>query len=82
MNNKSNKSASSRYTIVALIVALLACIATGLLAAAKGVIALGLYTVQFPERLNNGLWISGVTLVLMLLASLWHWTQRPKGLAN
>lgn len=68
MKNKSNKSASSRYTIITLIVALVACIATGLLAAAKGVIALGLYTVQFPERLNNGLWISGGLVILGIAA--------------
>jgi ABC-type uncharacterized transport system involved in gliding motility auxiliary subunit len=68
MKNKSRKSASSRYTIAGLIVALLACISTGVLLAAKGVIALGLYTIQFPERLNNALWISIGMVVLGIAA--------------
>jgi ABC-type uncharacterized transport system involved in gliding motility auxiliary subunit len=66
MNNKKKQTTTARYTIVALLVALLACIATGLLALAKGVIALGLYTVQFPERINNALWISAGLLVIGL----------------
>ncbi len=68
MKTKKNRSASGRYTILALIVALLACIATALLAATKGVIALGLYTIQFPERLNNALWVSGGLVIFGVAA--------------
>lgn len=67
MKNKKKQTAAGR-TIIALLVALLACIATAFLAVAKGVIALGLYTPQFPERLNNALWIS-IALVVIGLAS-------------
>ena len=66
MKNRKNQSAWRRYTIVALFVALLACIATAFLGIAKGVIALELYTPQFPERINNALWISAGLVILGL----------------
>lgn len=66
MKTRKKQTAAGRYTIIALLVALLACIATAFLAAAKGVIALGLYTPLFPERLNNALWISAGVLVIGL----------------
>lgn len=61
---KNTQPARRKYTFVALIVALLAFISTALLGAAKGVIALGLYTIESPERLNNALWVS-IGLVLL-----------------
>lgn len=66
MKSKKNQPAGRKYTVIALFVALFACIATGLLGAMKGVVAIGLYTLQFPERLNNALWISGGLVILGL----------------
>ncbi|HUG34201.1 MAG TPA: Gldg family protein [Anaerolineales bacterium] len=66
MKNKKKQTASRQYTIIALLAALLGFIATGLIAVVKGVIAFGLYTVQFPERLNNALWISVGVMVIGL----------------
>ena len=60
------KQTASRYTIIALLAALFGFIAAGLIAVVKGVIALGLYTVQFPERLNNALWVSVGVMVIGL----------------
>ena len=65
-NKKKQASTASRYAIVALLVALLACIATALLGIFRGVIGLGLYTPQFPERISNALWISAGLLVIGL----------------
>ncbi|MCL4260039.1 MAG: hypothetical protein KJZ52_05350, partial [Anaerolineales bacterium] len=58
MAKKKAQPAYRKYSIIALIAALLACISTALLGAVKGVIALDLYTVQSPEKLTNALWIS------------------------
>ena len=56
MKKKNSQPAWRRYTVAALIVALLGCISAALLGLAKGVIAFGLYTVKSPEKLNNALW--------------------------
>lgn len=66
MKKKNTQPAWRNYTFVALIVALLACISTALLGAAKGVIALGLYTAESPERLTNALWVSLGLLIIGL----------------
>jgi ABC-type uncharacterized transport system involved in gliding motility auxiliary subunit len=66
MKNNKSQPATHRYTVIALFVALFACIATALLGIVKGVVALQLYTLQFPERLNNALWISGGLIILGL----------------
>lgn len=58
MAKKKAQPAYRKYSIIALIAALLACISTALLGAVKGVIALDLYTIQSPEKLTNALWIS------------------------
>lgn len=65
MKKKTNQPAWRKYTFVALIVALLACISTALLAAAQGVIALQLLPpLESPERLTNALWVSlGLTVI-------------------
>ncbi len=65
MKKKTNQPAWRKYTFVALIVALLACISTALLAAAQGVITLQLLPpLESPERLINALWISlGLTII-------------------
>jgi ABC-type uncharacterized transport system involved in gliding motility auxiliary subunit len=68
MTKKKNAQPERRtYSSAALIVALLAFISTLLLGAVKGVIALGLYTIESPERLTNGLWVS-IGLVLIGIA--------------
>ncbi|MCI0554214.1 MAG: GldG family protein, partial [Anaerolineae bacterium] len=54
---KNTQPAWRKYTFVALIVALLACISTALLAATQGIIALQLLPpLESPERLTNALW--------------------------
>ena len=50
---KTSQTAPRKYSVIALIVALFACISAGLLGATKGVIALGLYTVESPAKLTN-----------------------------
>lgn len=64
---KTTQPASRKYSAVALIIALFACISAGLLGATKGVIALGLYAVQSPEKLTNALWVS-IGLVIIGVA--------------
>ncbi|GEM_PF-186203 len=64
---KSSQPAWRRYTFIVLVVALFACIATALLGATQGIIALGLYTIESPERLTNALWIS-IGLVVIGIA--------------
>lgn len=66
MKNKKKQTSRGRYAAVALIVALLGFTAAGLFALAKGIIAIGLYTPLFPERLNNGLFISASVMVIGL----------------
>ncbi|MEW6083826.1 MAG: Gldg family protein [Chloroflexota bacterium] len=65
MKKKSNQPAWRKYTFVALIIALLACISTALLAAVQGIITLQLLPpLETPERLINALWISfGLTII-------------------
>lgn len=59
MAKKTTQPAWRKYTVVALIVALIACIAAALLAATKGILALQLLPpLESPERLTNGLWAS------------------------
>ncbi len=64
---KTSQTAPRKYSVIALIVALFACISAGLLGATKGVIALGLYTVESPAKLTNALWVS-LGLVIIGLA--------------
>lgn len=65
-DKRKKKSTAGRYNILALLVALLGCIAAAFLSLAKGIVSLGLYTPLFPERLTNALWISVGVLVLGL----------------
>ncbi len=58
MAKKTTQTSGRKYSIIALIVTVLACISTALLAGTKGVIALGLYTIASPEKLTNALWVS------------------------
>jgi ABC-type uncharacterized transport system involved in gliding motility auxiliary subunit len=64
---KSKKS-STRYAVIGLIVALLGCIATGILLLVKGSIALKLYTPADPNTINIAVSISATILVLGLAA--------------
>ncbi len=63
-----NKNTPARYAIVGLIVAMVACVATGLLAIVKGTIALQLYTPANPNTINIALEVSGGLLILGLAA--------------
>jgi ABC-type uncharacterized transport system involved in gliding motility auxiliary subunit len=62
----NNRKSPARYAVIGLIVAILACIATGILAILKGTIALQLYTPANPNTINIALEISGGLLVLGL----------------
>jgi ABC-type uncharacterized transport system involved in gliding motility auxiliary subunit len=60
------KNSGTRYAVIGLIVAFLACIATGALLLVKGTIALKLYTPADPNTINLSLSISSAILVLGL----------------
>lgn len=69
MTKKTNQPAWRKYTFVALLVALISCIAAGLLAITKGIIALQLLPpLESPERLTNGLWASLGLFIIGLAA--------------
>ncbi len=63
-----NKNTPARYAIIGLIIAIVACVATGLLALVKGTIALQLYTPANPNTINIALEVSAGLLVLGLAA--------------
>lgn len=58
----------ARYAFIALIVALVACVATGFIGLFKGVIGLGLYTPQDPQPINIALSISAGLIIVGLAA--------------
>lgn len=61
-----NKTQSRNYSFIALIVSLLALIATILLAITRGLVALGVFTVASPENLNRYTLIAAGVIVLGL----------------
>ena len=66
MSNKKNTAA--QYAFIALIVALLACISTGLIGIAKGMLAIQMFTLENVDALNLALQISIGLLVVGLAA--------------
>jgi ABC-type uncharacterized transport system involved in gliding motility auxiliary subunit len=66
MAPKNTKNSNARYALIGLIVALVACIATGLLGVAKGMVSAELFSIENVDRLNLALEISGAILVLGL----------------
>ncbi|MGZ9167045.1 MAG: hypothetical protein ACXW4U_17885 [Anaerolineales bacterium] len=61
-----NKTRSRNYSFIALIVSLIALIATILLAITRGLVALQVFTVANPENLNRYILISAGVIVLGL----------------
>ena len=61
-----NKTQSRNYSFIALIVSLVASIATVLLAITRGLVALGVFTVASPENLNRYILISAGVVILGL----------------
>ena len=66
MAPKNKKNSNAQYAFIGLIVALVACIATGLLGAAKGMVSAAIFQIENVDRLNIALQISGALLVLGL----------------
>ena len=52
------KNPSARYAFIGLIVALIACVSSGLIGAARGMVALGMFTFENNQAINLGLQIS------------------------
>ena len=62
------KNPSAQYAFIGLILALIACISTGLIGAAKGMIAMKMFTLENTDALNLALQISIALLVVGLAA--------------
>jgi len=63
-----NKNPSAQYAFIGLILALIACIATGLIGAAKGMLAIKMFTLDNTNGLNLALQISIALLIVGLAA--------------
>ena len=66
MNNKKNQPAWRAYTLAALILAALACIATFFLAIVRGLVSMQIFTVANTDNLNRYLLVSAGVIVLAL----------------
>ena len=66
MNNKKNQPAWRAYTLAALILAALACIATFFLAIVRGLVSMQVFTVANTDNLNRYLLVSAGVIVLAL----------------
>ena len=64
MKNQKKQQPWRAYTFVALIVALLACIATSLLAITRGLVATGTFTIASPENLTRWIYAGAGIIVL------------------
>ncbi|MCE9647895.1 MAG: GldG family protein [Chloroflexi bacterium] len=62
------KSPSAKYAVIGLILALIACISTGLIGAAKGMLAMQMFTLDKTDGLNQAFIISIALLVIGLAA--------------
>jgi ABC-type uncharacterized transport system involved in gliding motility auxiliary subunit len=63
-----NKNPSAQYAFIGLILALIACISTGLIGAAKGMLAIKMFTIENTAGLNLALQISIALLIVGLAA--------------
>jgi ABC-type uncharacterized transport system involved in gliding motility auxiliary subunit len=66
MNNRKNQPAWRAYTLAALILAALACIATFFLALVRGLVSMQIFTVANTDNLNRYLLVSAGVIVLAL----------------
>src|SRR5512133_3606592 len=64
----NKKTPSAQYAFIGLILALLACISTGLIGAAKGMLAIKMFTLENTDGLNLALQISIALLIVGLAA--------------
>jgi ABC-type uncharacterized transport system involved in gliding motility auxiliary subunit len=62
------KNPSAQYAVIGLIAALLGCISTGLIGAAKGMLAIKMFTIENTDGLNQAFYVSLAVLVLGLAA--------------
>jgi hypothetical protein len=62
------KNPNTKYALIGLVVALLACVSTGLMGAAKALISMGMFTLESTDPLNLALQISIGVLLLGLAA--------------
>ena len=62
------KTPSAQYAFIGLIIALIACIATGLIGVAKGMLAIKMFTLESTDGLNLALQISIALLIVGLAA--------------
>ncbi len=76
------KNPSARYAFIGLIVALLACISSGLIGVARGLIGLGMFTFQSNDSLNLALQISIGLVVVGLAAYAIMAPEAIRGLIN
>lgn len=66
MDNKKNQPAWRAYTVAALLLAALACIATFFLAIVRGLVAMEVFAVANPDNLTRYLMISAGVIILAL----------------
>ena len=64
----NKKTPSAKYAFIGLILALIACVATGLIGAAKGMVAAKMFTLESTSGLNLALQISIALLIVGLAA--------------
>jgi ABC-type uncharacterized transport system involved in gliding motility auxiliary subunit len=64
----NKKTPSAQYAFIGLILALIACISTGLIGAAKGMLAIKMFTLENTDGLNLALQISIALLIVGLAA--------------
>ncbi len=62
------KNPYTKYAFIGLVVAMFACVSTGLIGAAKGLISMGMFTLETTDTLNLALQISVGVLVLGVAA--------------
>lgn len=65
---KKTKNSAAQYAVIGLIIAVIACISTGLLGVTKGLVALQMFTPQNPETLTRALIVSALVILLGLAA--------------
>ncbi len=63
-----SKNPSAQYAFIGLILALISCVATGLIGAAKGMLAINMFTLENTDGLNLALQISVALLIVGLAA--------------
>ncbi len=68
MAPKNKKNPNAKYAVIGLIVALIACVSTGLIGVVKGMAAAEMFTPENPDTINLALQISAALTLIGLLA--------------